>query len=97
MFAPWASKVMLLPGFEYWPVGRMQRAIVNGVPSEWTAVHSGVPRRSVLGSLLFVMYINDMGLGTSSKVFKFADDAKLVIDAAYPESVRALRRDLASI
>lgn len=82
---------------ENWLAGRRQRVIVNGVPSDWTAVRSGVPQGSVLGPLLFVMYINDLDLGLSSKVSKFADDTKLGIDAADPESVRALQGDLTAI
>ena len=77
--------------------GRRQRVIVNGVPSDWTAVSSGVPQGSFLGPLLFVIYIIDLDLGLSSKVSKFADDTKLGINAANPESVRALQRDLAAI
>ena len=42
-------------------------------------------------------YINDLDLGLSSKVSKFADDTKLGINAANPESVRSLQRDLAAI
>ena len=83
---------------ENWLTGRKQRVIVNGVPSDWYAASSGVPQRSVLGPLLFVIYIiNDMDFGLSSKVSKFADDTKLGINAANPESVRALQRDLAAI
>ena len=80
-----------------WLAGRRQRVIVNSVPSDWTAVSSGVPQGSVLGRLLFVIYINDLNLGLFSKVSKFTDDTKLGINAANPESVRALHRDLAAI
>ena len=82
---------------EYWFTERRQRVIVNGVPSDRTAVSSGVPQGSVLGPLLFVIYINYLDLGLSSKVSKFTDDTKLGINAAFPESVRALQRDLAAI
>ena len=82
---------------ENWLEGRRQRIIINGVPSDWTAVNSGVPQGSVLGPLLFVIYINDLDLGLSSKVSKFPDDTKLGINASNPESVRALQRDLAAI
>ena len=63
-----------------------QRVIVNGVPSDRTVVCSCVPQESVLGPLLFVLYINDLDFGLSSKVSKFTDDTKLGIDVANPES-----------
>ena len=61
------------------------------------AVTSGVPQGSVLWALLFVINITGLDLGLSSKVSKFADDTKLGINAANPESVRALQTDLAAI
>ena len=87
---------------ENWLVaGRRQRVIVNGVLSDWTSVSSGVPQGSVLGPLLFVIYIyiyiNDLDFGLSSKVSNFTDDTKLGINAANPDSVKALQRDLAAI
>ena len=62
---------------ENWLAGRRHRVIINGGPSDWTAVSSVVPQGSVFGQLLFVICINDLYLGLSSKVSKFADDTKL--------------------
>ena len=60
-----------------WLKGRTQRVGINGCFSDWSEVTSGVPQGSILGPLLFTIYINDLEDGISSKMLKFADDSKL--------------------
>ena len=60
---------------EKWLIDRRQRVVVDGEVSNWKAVLSGVPQGSVLGPILFLIYINDLDDDITSKVF--ADDTKV--------------------
>ena len=56
---------------------RKQRVVLNGQNSTWVNVEAGIPQGSILGSLLFLIYINDLSenLVLNSKLF--ADDTSL--------------------
>jgi len=56
---------------------RVQRVVINSSCSEWVKVTSGIPQGSVLGPILFLLFINDLPNNISSKIKIFADDTKL--------------------
>ena len=56
---------------------RYQRVVLNGESSGWAVVNAGVPQGSILGPLLFLVYINDLSAGLSSNPRLFADDTSL--------------------
>ena len=61
---------------EQWLTDRRQRVVVDGEVSSWKSVLSGVPQGSVLGPILFLVYINDLEEEVIGKILKFADDTK---------------------
>ena len=54
-----------------------QRVVLNGQHSSWSDVVAGVPQGSILGQLLFLIYINDLSDGLQSNPKLFADDTSL--------------------
>ena len=52
--------------------------MIDGCPCEWKTVSSSVPQGSVLGPLLFVLYINNLDLNMGGMSGKFADNTKIV-------------------
>jgi hypothetical protein len=67
----------LLDWFRYFLTDRYQRVIVRGSQSNWSPVKSGVPQGTILGPILFLIYINDLPSEIQSSTKLFADDTKI--------------------
>jgi len=80
-----------------WLTGRRQKVGLNRNYSDWSDVLSGVPPGSVLGPLLFLIYINDIDEYIVSKLGKFADDTKLCRGISNSNDADILRSDLNKI
>ena len=81
--------------FENYLSDRFQRVVLNGQTSSWKPVLAGVPQGSILGPLLFLVYINDLPDGLKSNAKFFADDTSLfTIVKDKIESANILNDDL---
>jgi hypothetical protein len=84
----------LLNWIKQWLSGRKQRVVVKGKTSNWKDVRSGVPQGSILGPLLFIIFINDIDLGIKNRILKFADDTKIFGKVGTDKEIASLRDDL---
>lgn len=74
---------------------RKQKVLIENVCSNFEAVTSGVPQGSILGPLMFLLYINDMAfLNSSCSIALFADDSKCFKQVHSLNDCLSLQHDL---
>jgi hypothetical protein len=89
---------VLLNWFQDYLSGRSQRVVLSGTYSEVLPICSGVPQGSILGPLLFLVYINDIVEDINSTIRLFADDTSLYIIVDEPHaSANILNSDLCKV
>lgn len=87
----------LFKWIESFLLNRLQFVSANGHNSSFTDVHSGVPQGSVLGPLLFLIYINDLPSVVSSDIFLFADDCVIFREINTDRDINILQSDIVAI
>ena len=73
---------------------RLQRVVVNGIKSDWVPVLSSVPQDTVLGPVLFSLYINDITTAIDSEIKLFADDCVCYREIKGTEDTMKLQEDI---
>ena len=68
-----------LAWFQSYLSNRKQRVVLPGGTSNWVFIRAGVPQGSILGPLLFLLYINDIVIDIGSNIRLFAHDTSLYI------------------
>ena len=72
--------------FKSYLPGRRQRVVINGMISDWASIFAGVPQGSILGPLLFLIFINDIVNYIQSNTRLFADGTSLYIIVETPNT-----------
>ena len=89
---------LLLNLFRSFLNDRHQRLVLNGQRSDWAPILAGVPQGSVLGTLVFLIYINDLPDNLNSLIKLFADDTSLFSAVYDPNhSAKVINDDLNKI
>lgn len=87
----------LLKWIEFFLTNRSQFVVANQCCSGFSPVVSGVPQGSVLGPLLFLIYINDMASLLKSNVLLFADDCVVFREITSDNDANLLQSDLNAV
>ena len=81
-------------------LGRTQAVKVGNKASTWDQVFSGVPQGSVLGPLMFLIFIGDLGTNITldeAKILKYVDDTKLIKGVSSPDDVDSFQQTLQKV
>src|SRR6266516_733408 len=84
----------VLEWIKEWLKDRKQRVVLNGEASSWIEVISGVSQGSVLGPVLFIIYINDIDENIVSRIRIFNDDTKMLGEVKTTDDRMAIKKYL---
>ena len=88
----------LIAWIESFLTGRSQRVVVDGVSSLAALAISGVPQGSVLGPILFILFVNDMKDCVKYSIIRlFADDTRILKGIDSSENVQELQEDFFAV
>ena len=76
---------------------RQQKVLVNGVESSWSPVESGIPQGSILGPVLFTLFVNDIPSFIHTHISMYADDTKIFCPIINDDDAMDLVEDLANL
>ena len=75
-------------------IGQHEMVSVHDTVSSWHNVTNGIPQGSILGSVIFLLCINDLPDTVASNVYMFANDTKIYRLVSYHEDTTILQNDL---